>query len=339
MRQGLSKSYFSNADPMNTPPVLFLIFNRPDLTEQSFQEIRKARPRHLFVAADGPRNDRPGEADACQQAREIVEQIDWHCEVKTLFRDINLGCREAVSIAITWFFEHVEEGIVLEDDCVADPSFFSFCGELLERYRYDDRVMCVTGNNFQDGKVHGEASYYFSVFPHIWGWASWRRAWQKNDIRMKQLQQFMQLRCLEGLFSEDAARYWANKFRLTERGDINTWDYIWVFTCWAENGLTATPNVNLVSNIGFDGRGTHLTQPSKLAALPRESLTQLSHPATMLRSVTADEYVMQRVFNVPSASTRLSPPVKNVTRISRFRQLVHKIKNYIKASIMMKKKH
>lgn len=168
---------------LNTP-ILLLIFNRPNKTSQVFEQIRKAKPPKLYVSGDGPRKGYEGEEEKIKSAREIVSRVDWSCEVKTLFRDKNLGCKEGVSSAITWFFEQEEQGIILEDDCVPHLDFFTFCESLLVRYAGDDRVSVITGNNFQNGKIRGSASYYFSKYIHVWGWATWRRAWKhyQGDI-------------------------------------------------------------------------------------------------------------------------------------------------------------
>ena len=165
-------------------PILFLVYNRPDTTATVFEEIRKQKPKQLFVAADGPRTDMPGDAEKCKNTRELVMNgIDWECETKTLFRDNNLGCGLAVSNAITWFFKNVEEGIILEDGTLPDQSFFTYCKVLLEKYRYDDKLKMISGNNFQQGKWRGDGSYYFSAYSHIWGWASWRRTWKEYDLK------------------------------------------------------------------------------------------------------------------------------------------------------------
>ncbi|MBA4056200.1 MAG: nucleotide-diphospho-sugar transferase, partial [Marivirga sp.] len=159
-------------------PVLLLIFNRPDTTRRVFEAIRKARPKRLFVAADGPRQHKPEDADRCAKARKIATDVDWECEVKTFFRDTNVGCGRGPSGGISWFFEHVDEGIILEDDCLPSPLFFRFCAELLERYRDDKRVMEIGGNTFMDeANRDKEYSYYFSSHNNIWGWATWKRAW------------------------------------------------------------------------------------------------------------------------------------------------------------------
>ena len=170
---------------MNIAPVLFLIFNRPETTIQVFSAIKKAQPNRLYIAADGPRPEYPDEVNHCKIARTIATNVDWDCEVKTLFRDQNLGCRLAVSQAIDWFFEQEPEGIILEDDCLPNQSFFWFCKELLEKYRNETRIMHIGGTNFQFGKNRTNYSYYFSRYAHIWGWASWRREWKYYDEKLK----------------------------------------------------------------------------------------------------------------------------------------------------------
>ena len=162
-------------------PVALLIFNRPDTTERVFNAVAKARPSKLLVVADGPRDSRPGEAARCEQTRAIIKRVDWDCEVITNFADRNMGCKLRVSSGIDWIFEQVEEAIILEDDCLPDPSFFRFCDEMLERYRDNERVGMVSGGNLQFGRHRGTGSYYFSKYTHIWGWASWRRAWKRTS--------------------------------------------------------------------------------------------------------------------------------------------------------------
>jgi hypothetical protein len=149
-------------------PILFLVFNREDATQQVFETIRRQKPKHLFVAADGARKNKPGEADVCLRVKDIATQIDWDCELKTLFREENLGCQTAVSTAITWFFEQVEQGIILEDDCLPDPSFFPYCEELLHKYKDDARIGHISGNCFLPDLVDKNYSYNFSCVSHIW---------------------------------------------------------------------------------------------------------------------------------------------------------------------------
>ncbi len=164
----------SGTNPGIRTPVALIIFNRPDTTERVFAEIAKARPPKLFIIADGPREDRPGEAERCASARAIVDRVDWNCEVQKNYSDVNLGCGARPATGISWVFDQVEEAIILEDDCIAHPTFFRFCDELLEKYRDDERIMHIAGNNFQFGNQRTSFSYFFSHHNICWGWASWR---------------------------------------------------------------------------------------------------------------------------------------------------------------------
>lgn len=239
-------------------PILFLIFNRPDTTQEVFEAIRKAKPSRLYVAADGPRHDKAGEESRCAETRKIIEGVDWDCEVKTLFREQNLGCKNAVSSAITWFFEQEEEGIVLEDDCLPDHSFFAFCTALLEHYRHDASVMHIGGTNVQKGKHRGDGSYYFTNYNQVWGWASWRRAWEKYRLDWSAYDEDKMENVLEEIFKTNKERaYWMNAFRQVKYNRIDTWDYQWTFSIWSNKGKSIVPNVNLISNIGFGHGATH----------------------------------------------------------------------------------
>ncbi|MCS7029805.1 MAG: nucleotide-diphospho-sugar transferase, partial [Bacteroidia bacterium] len=194
-----------------TTAVLFLVFKRLDTTKKVFEVIRKAKPPRLYIAADGPRDWVEGEAEKVKMVREyLMNNIDWDCEVKTLFRDKNLGCGRAVSEAITWFFEHEEMGIILEDDTVPSLSFFWFCEELLKKYKDDKRIGMISGNNFQDGIKRGDGDYYFSIYNHIWGWATWRDRWEGYDF---ELDSFKDDKFIEELFvNKKAIKYWKNIF-------------------------------------------------------------------------------------------------------------------------------
>ncbi len=282
-------------------PVLLLIFNRPDTTFKVFEQIRKYKPSRFFIAADGPREGVAKDKEKCDQAREIVRQVDWDCEVKTIFRDKNLGCRIALSSAINWFFENVEEGIILEDDCVPDLTFFQFCKELLEYYRNDQRIMTISGSNLQLGRKFTEYSYYFSRYPITWGWASWRRAWNFYDVGMKLWLEIREKGLLfDILENKREVSYWGNIFEKVYQGKIDTWDYQWLFACWLQRGLTILPDVNLVSNIGFGSSGTHTKGKNILANLERKQITfLLMHPPYMFRDKIADKLVDKYLYSAP----------------------------------------
>jgi hypothetical protein len=287
-------------------PVAFLIFNRPDTTARVFAEIARARPPKLLVVADGARADRPGEREACRAAREVVERVDWSCEVLTDFAEENMGCRRRVSRGITWVFEQVEEAIILEDDCLPDPSFFPFCEELLARFREDERVMMVSGDNFQFGRRRTPYSYYFSRMMHIWGWATWRRAWRHYDVDLRLWAELRETSWLADLLGDDeAAAFWRDTFDKTSAGH-DTWDFQWVFTCWAQNGLAALPARNLVSNIGFGVAATHTKAETRAANLPAGALEfPLSHPPHMIRDREADLFTLRELM-LPQKQTLYS---------------------------------
>lgn len=281
-----------------TTPVAFLIFNRPDTTEQVFEEIRLVKPPKLLVVADGPRPDRLGEAKKCAAARAVIDRVDWPCEVLTNYSDVNLGCKRRVSSGLNWVFDTVEEAIILEDDCLPHPTFFRFCEELLEKYRDDERIALIAGTNYQFGRKRTTFSYYFSRYNHIWGWASWRRSWRRYDVDMKLWPEVRDGECLRDLLGDDLARFWTKNFEMAYNGKIDTWDYQWTFACWIHNGLSILPNVNMVSNIGFNPDATHTKDSeSKVANLPVEDMEfPLSHPKFMIRDAQADAFTHNLVF-------------------------------------------
>jgi len=288
------------ADFQLTTPVAFLIFNRPDTTARVFEAIRQAKPPQLLVVADGPRPDRPDDIEKCKAARAIIEGVDWDCEVLTNYSDVNLGCKNRVSSGLDWVFSLVEEVIILEDDCLPHPSFFRFCQDLLDYYRDDKRIMAISGDNFQLGRNRTEYSYYFSRYSHIWGWATWRRAWQYYDVKMKLWQEIRDGNWLESILGKtQAVKYWTKIFQTYYDGKIDTWDYPWNFACWIQNGLTILPNVNLVSNIGFGEDATHtIGSKSRLANLGVQEMNfPLKCPPFLIRNEGADNYTQKNIFN------------------------------------------
>ena len=295
-------------------PVLFLVFNRPGTTKLIMDAIRAARPQRLYVAADGPRDDKVGEAQVCAEVRRLATDVDWHCEVRTLFREHNLGCRHAVSGAITWFFEQEPEGIILEDDCLPSQSFFPYCAELLARFRDDERIMSITGNNFQQNMAKYPYSYYFSVYTHIWGWATWSRAWRAYDDAMRLYPEYVDRNFTKSLsHSSKFSDYWRGELDKVYYRQLDTWDYVWLFSCWANSGLTCTPRVNLVSNIGFGADATHCRYSgSSTSNLPRFDIeTPLKHPPLIIRNADADAYTTENLFHIalnsaPSSNGALS---------------------------------
>ncbi len=264
-------------------PILFLVFNRPLHTQKVIDRLRQVQPRRLFVSADGPRPEKDGEAMRCQAVREIIATIDWPCAVQTRYLETNKGCREAVQTGIDWFFSQVEEGIILEDDCLPDVTFFDFCEILLNTYRDAPSVMHIGGYNpSAKDFTRITTSYVFSKYPLIWGWASWRRAWTQNRAHFEGLEAAWKnpdsaLHALDR--NPTANRYVMDKFVRVKKGEINTWDYAWFYTLLLEEGRAIVPKVNLVENIGFDAAATH-TSSNRFtkSSTTQKMLFPLVHP-------------------------------------------------------------
>lgn len=244
--------------PLETA-VLFIVFNRPHTTRLVFQEIRKAKPPRLYIAADGPRESYPADFEKVKEVREyIMSNIDWECEVKTLFREKNLGCKLAPAEAITWFFENEEMGIILEDDCLPSQSFFWFCEELLNKYKEDERIFLISGYNKQNVWKPNLNDYFFSHFGGIWGWASWRRAWKYFDLEMKDINSFIEQNHFENLLGRKLGKI--RKKMIYESiilKKIDAWDYQWGYARHKNSGMACVPAVSLIENIGFGEDATH----------------------------------------------------------------------------------
>lgn len=298
-------------------PILLVVFNRPDTTRPVFDAIRKIKPKYLFIAADGPRKTREDDTEKCRRVKEIFSDIDWPCEVKTLFHEQNLGCKTAESSAFDWFFEHVDMGIILEDDCLPDQTFFRYCAELLEKYKDNEQVMHISGNNFQRGNSRFKCneSYYFSTLPNSWGWATWRRAWQKYDVDIKRWPKLRDSKKLERAFNNHGGyEYWSKVWDQYYRGEIDSWDGQWVLSCAENGGLCINPSFNLVTNIGWGEDATHCKIENSNAKLETVSMTfPLKHPAKINVYKDADNYTIREVFRVDNKlHYRLVRPFKIV---------------------------
>jgi hypothetical protein len=299
-------------------PVLFLVFNRPDTTQQVFNAIRQAKPKQLFVAADGPRPNHPEELEKCEAVRAIIKQVDWDCEVKTLFRNENLGCGKAVSTAITWIFEHVERGIILEDDCLPNSSFFTFCEENLMKYLYDERVFAITGDNFFKGAL-SQDSYFFSRFVYIWGWATWKRSWTLHTELLKNFTEILSNVKTLSLNHKGANRNIINNAREAYNGTIDTWDYQWILSAYLNNGLVITPNVNLVKNIGFDERATHTKKGDNRIIIDTNYIVfPLKHPQVMISNETYDNFLYNEICRWKPCWLKLIDGSQNIIKVHNF---------------------
>lgn len=289
-----------------TVPILLLVFRRAHTTRAVVDALREVRPERIFVAANAPGSSRAEEVESCAAARAVVGEIDWPCRIERLYREVHLGCRESIASAISWFFEQVEEGIVLEDDCVPAPDFFPYCSELLERYRDDARVMGIAGDNTLRGSFPAQSSYDFCRFPLIWGWASWARAWRHYDeARFREGDWDPVIRSVD---SRPAFREaFQDKFARTASGELDTWDYIWNHSVWARGGLWIVPEVNLISNIGFGSAGTH----ARNALAPRANRPTaglrwpLRHPAAVHSNRRLGRAIARDIHDVPEQASLL----------------------------------
>lgn len=286
---------------MTDSSVLFCIFNRPEPTRRVFQRIAAARPNRLLVVGDAARTNRPDERLLVDQCRSVIDDVDWDCDVMTNFADVNMGCKRRIASGITWGFEQTDELIILEDDCLPDPTFFQYCDQLLDRYRDQPQIAMISGNNFQPTS-RSDASYYFSHWPHIWGWATWKRAWQHFDADVSDWPQQKNNDFFKHVFPADSdRRHWQQVMDNQHAGQIDTWDFPWAYACWKTGGLTILPDQNLVTNIGFGRDATHTTDAqSRLAELPTVPLNEIVHPQSIERNVVADEYTLNHVMSVSS---------------------------------------
>lgn len=297
--------------PSLRTPVVLLIYHRPQTTRQVFARVREARPETLLVIADGPR---PGDADdaaACRAAREVAEAVDWPCRVLRQYAATNLGLRERFASGLGWAFSQVEEAIILEDDCLPEATFFAFCEELLARYRSEPRVMMLSGNDMsRQVAAAGGDSYRFTRYAHIWGWATWRRAWQQYDPDMCDWPRLRTSGWLEKILGDRrAVRYWTRLFDDTHAGRINTWDYQWQYSCWRAGALSVEPHGNLVSNIGFGALATHTGGHNPFAALPTQPMRfPLVHPPGLSVDSVVDRE--RQTMRYPSVVGRLRDRVR-----------------------------
>ncbi len=290
------------ADALRTP-VAFFVFKRPDTTRRVFEAISRARPSKLLIVADGARSDKEGEVEACRQVREIVSRINWTCEVMRNFSETNLGCGERMISGITWVFTQVEEAIILEDDCLPDPSFFPFCQELLERHRCDDRIAYISGSNMVEKHTKISDSYYYSQIGGIWGWATWRKEWSRYDRHLSDWPELKKRQMLKEIFDDPkAVRFWTRIFDGMHDGTgPNTWDYQWVYTGLTNCKLTVVPCVNLVANLGFGEGATHTIGADPRFMIPARTMAfPLRHPPS---------FVPMRSLDRPRVEDMLPPPI------------------------------
>ena len=284
-----------------------MVFNRPDTTAQVFEAIRQAKPPRLYVAADGPREGREGEAERVAKVRQIATAVDWPCEVKTLFRDKNLGCKFAVSSAITWFFEEEDQGIILEDDCLPSQSFFWFCEAMLNKYKNDESIYVISGHNRLPEDICIKEDYVFCKYSSIWGWASWASVWKNYDVGISTWP-VVRKRLIKNISTHiPTQRFWNNVFDKTYNREIDTWDYQLLFLMLSNSAMGILPRLNLVSNIGFGPDATHtFIMP---ASLVNNKAFDISPPfkndVSASSKLSVNKYMDESVFSLPNIFVRI----------------------------------
>ena len=295
-------------------PILIIFWRRPESVIRLIDRIRPLRPTTLFLACDGPRDGNEDEYKQVLQSRRQVEQaIDWPCSIMKRYSETNLGVKYGPYYAIDWFFSNVNEGIILEDDCLPEVSFLPFCAVLLERFRDDERIWQISGNNFVTSSTPAESSYFFSRYPSTWGWASWRRCWRLYDINMKTWPKIRESGMLINAFhSTDELEYWTKIWNcLTQYDYPLAWDYQWIYACLVNGALSIVPGCNLVSNIGFGQDGTNcLNDGNSLANLPTSPMVTLRHTRLPLSDRTYDLKFLSTVRAADGKS-----PTNSITKL------------------------
>jgi hypothetical protein len=255
---------------LKTPIVLF-VFNRPSFAQLLFSTISIIKPKILYIFADGPRLNNKEDLILCEETRKVFDYINWPCRVEKFYSKSNIGCRESIPRGLNHVFSSEEECIILEDDCIPEISFFQFCENLLEKYRYETKIMTIGGHRSDGPNEFDSFSYFFSKYPSIWGWATWKNRWQKYDLMMSEWLQLRNTSWLSNILSSsEEVSYWHIFFDKMLRG-LDTWDYALFFSCWLNQGLSIRPKVNMISNIGFRVDATHTKSPEHLNIFPKST--------------------------------------------------------------------
>ena len=296
-------------------PVLLIGYNRPDCIIEVIEALKKVRPEKVYVFCDGPKIGDIENQNQVKMVRDICKKnIDWNCEIRTNYKDQNMGCRAGVKHAIDWFFSHEEAGIILEDDIVPIESFFTFCQEMLEFYKDDTRIAQICGLSREADTYPPEASYSFSRFPHIWCWATWSRSWKLYDNNMSNWNEIKNRGLFDQLGDKNYSSYWTNHFNLMSDGALDTWDYVWAYSVLTQNMISVVPKNNLISNIGFGELATHTSNYS--GQLPETSSLEfpIIHPVDFIidDSVTAD--IAYQTMNAPEHKRKLMHKVIDIFR-------------------------
>ncbi|NHC48151.1 nucleotide-diphospho-sugar transferase [Cytophagaceae bacterium 50A-KIRBA] len=302
-------------------PILFIIYKNPEVTKVVFERIREIKPAFLYISADGSKSSNQEDLLEIEETRKVTEFIDWDCKVYRRYSNTNLGCKIGVSTAITWFFENVEQGIILEYDCLPDITFFNFCEVLLERYRDIENVFSISGNNFdflslnELNQIGLRDSYSYSFLSKIWGWATWRRAWNKFDISLTKFPEFeSEGKIRELIKGKRNQEYWLGKIKDVYQGrNTSTWGFIWLFTLLSHKAYCITPKVNLVSNIGFGIGATHATDENSIfSKVPNSSISIIDYPELIVPDFDSDYRFSEYLYKSENKNSLRNIVKKNI---------------------------
>lgn len=302
--------------PLSTESVCVWFYSRADNLRRILTQVATYRPQRLYLISDGPRKDRPQDAEPCKLARRVAEEsITWSCEVRKNYSPENLGPKERIVSGINWVFQQEKSAIFLEDDTIPDPTFFPFCETLLNHYREDQRIMLIGGSNPLAGRVSCPESYLFSRYFQIWGFATWKRTWDKYDVNMTQWPKLRNENAINAFYPQPAMLKWMSRmFDSTFDGHTVTWDVQLFFACLFNNGLTIVPSHNLISNIGYEGFHASSSTDCRNMGLPVASIDwqNLKHPRYTSPSFEYDDLFIRENFTPPR---RPPPPLSFLHRL------------------------
>jgi hypothetical protein len=277
-------------------PIVLIIYHRPKLTAKVINSLREVKPSKIFVVADGPKNR--FDEKLCQETRALIKLINWKCKIYKNYAHRNLGVRKRVVSGLDWVFSKVSRAIIIEDDLEIDKSFYKFCSEMLEKYKDEEKIISIAGNNFLFGKYNLTKSYLFSRYVYSTGWATWKRAWKLYDNTMTKWPSLRETSWLHDILGNRVMElYWKKIFDMTYAEKVDSWAYRWTYSSFLCNGLTITPKLDLVAHIGYGEQATHTKRRDRIAGMKTAKMNfPLIHPKKIIRNARADTIVERNIY-------------------------------------------
>ncbi len=294
-------------------PVVLICFNRPILTKKVFKQIKKKKPSKLFIIMDGPRHKYSEDLKNIKKVKKIFREINWKCKVYKDYAKENLGLKRRVVTGLNWVFKKVDKAIILEDDCYPTDNFFTFCESMLNFYKDNKKVLAITGNNFQTAPIDNK-SYYFSKYSHIWGWATWRSTWDLFNDEEKYIRKFLNSKKFKRINKiVDEQNYWKSMYYQIKRGSLKSWAFYFLINIWKKDGLTVTPNKNLIINLGINNiSSSNKNDPNLKINLSKTDIKfPLTHPEIIKVNETADNKVFYSIYK-KNIQTRMKNKIKKM---------------------------